>query len=842
MVTSFSTFRAILKFCTTKNLFKYFRKRYNSEQLRELNNVVKIRGKIRTAKFSIKFLDACKNQHVVPSFIGHRIKAAKVRQTSTMERAFLQDEIGKNSTKLQRLRSIYTRCLTKVRGFLSFFDWLRFCRYLTQIEITKQKQIQEKHFNTVNWLRKQRFGTSVTLSGENIFNLSDYKLSETEQYVLAHGLDFCLPPSNIKREEIFAEFEILLSQLLYHNAKTNEDLTLLKTRLNEVAHSFCGSPIDASKFSFDKNCIQAIKSLRSNKSILITKPDKGSGVVILNKDDYENKMKCILSDSRKFELLGPVSEFDKTAKNEAKLQRYLLKLVKADELPQSVYQVIRPTGSQRPRLYGLPKIHKQNVPCRPILSMIGSAQHELAKFLSALLQPVLRRYSNNCIQDSFTFAENMQKLNVNSNKSFLCSYDICSLFTNVPLAETIEICTQALYDEDLPEPIIPKHVFNELMKIATSSVEFSFNNLMYKQIDGVAMGSPLGPTLANIFVGFYESKLFDKISKPQVYYRYVDDTFALFENEVDSEAFLTHLNSLHASLKFTSEKEVNQSLPFLDVLVTKSNNSFITSIYRKATFTGEYIRWNSFGPRTRKTNLIATLTHRALKICSKPTLQQELDTIRSLFIKNGYPESVINSRISKKIRQFQDLPVEGPQRCPVYLKLPWIGEICTQFEKKIKNSIQLCFSAVQPRVIFSTRRILPAFHKDVLPASQQSMVVYQYVCRCDCRYVGRTSQRLQDRIRQHVPKTIRNKTSQERIQPTRSSKTSSSTPNCDSAIGTHLLKHPTCALHYNDDQFSILSKARSEFHLAVLESIYITSSKPVLCRQKEFVYRLKLPA
>ena len=141
---------------------------------------------------------------------------------------------------------------------------------------------------------------------------------------------------------------------------------------------------------------------------------------------------------------------------------------------------------------------------------------------------------------------------------------------------------------DFPELIIPKHIFTDLMKIATSSVEFSFNNCMYRQIDGV-MGSLLGPALANIFVGFYESKLFDKISKPQIYYCYVDDTFALFQDEVDSETFLTNLNSLHTLLKFTSEKEVNQSLPFLDVLVTKSTNNFTTSVYRKATFTVPYI-------------------------------------------------------------------------------------------------------------------------------------------------------------------------------------------------------------------------------------------------------------
>ena len=140
----------------------------------------------------------------------------------------------------------------------------------------------------------------------------------------------------------------------------------------------------------------------------------------------------------------------------------------------------------------------------------------------------------------------------------------------------------------------------------------------------------------------------------------------------------------------------------------------------RSSATGKYIRWNSFGLKTRKTNLIATLTHRAFKICSKSSLQQELDTIRSLFLKNNYPESVINARISKKILQFQKHPIEGPQRCPVYLKLPWIGETSVIFEKKIKSNILNCFSTVQPRVIFSIQRILPAIHKDVLPASQQS--------------------------------------------------------------------------------------------------------------------------
>ena len=108
------------------------------------------------------------------------------------------------------------------------------------------------------------------------------------------------------------------------------------------------------------------------------------------------------------------------------------------------------------------------------------------------------------------------------------------------------------------------------------------------------------------------------------------------------------LNSLHPSLKFTNEIETNNSLPFLYVLVTKSDNKFITSVYRKPTFTGQYIHWNSFGPKQRKTNLIDTLTHRALKICSKSTLKHELENIRSILVKNGYPEFLKNFYVSNK--------------------------------------------------------------------------------------------------------------------------------------------------------------------------------------------------
>ena len=274
----------------------------------------------------------------------------------------------------------------------------------------------------------------------------------------------------------------------------------------------------------------------------------------------------------------------------------------------------------------------------------------------------------------------------------------------------------------------------------------------------------------------------------------------------------------------------------------KNNFKHQYSIYRKPTFTGRFMRWDSFALSKRKTNLIETLVHRALVICSPGKVKQELDCIRSILKNNGYPETIINSSISKKISRFQLLPKEGPKKCPVYLKLPWIGNISRKFEKQVKSNVQNCFRAVDPRVIFQTRTILPSIYKDAVPITHQSMVVYQYVCRCDCRYVGRTSLRLQDRINQHIPKSIRNKENPTKVLPKRNCKIT--TPlnqlDCDSAIGLHLIQHPDCAFHYHIAQFSVLAKARAIFHLGALEATFIKTLKPILCRQKEFVCSLQI--
>ena len=151
------------------------------------------------------------------------------------------------------------------------------------------------------------------------------------------------------------------------------------SRVADLARLYCDSTIDSRDFTMHKEYFRAINRLQKNDDIIITKPDKGSGVVLLNKSDYVDKMNEVLDDQSKFKRRGPVSSNDNRASIESHLQKRLLDLVKADLMPKWIYDAIRPTGSQRPRMYGLPKTHKEGTPLRPILSMTGSSHHELGK-------------------------------------------------------------------------------------------------------------------------------------------------------------------------------------------------------------------------------------------------------------------------------------------------------------------------------------------------------------------------------------------------------------------------------------------------------------------------------
>ena len=173
--------------------------------------------------------------------------------------------------------------------------------------------------------------------------------------------------------------------------------------------------------------------MKKKQNIVILKPDKGNGVVVLDRIAYDNEILNIINDTSKFKE-------DPTLLREGRLQRFLRKLLKNDHLDRCVYDKNYPSGSQPARIYGLPKMHKAREPnsippFRPTVSSIGTYNYELAKYLCILLEPHIP--SEHCALDTFTFVREINELPLSGK--FMVSFDVESLFTNRPLEECVNL-------------------------------------------------------------------------------------------------------------------------------------------------------------------------------------------------------------------------------------------------------------------------------------------------------------------------------------------------------------------------------------------------------------------
>ena len=266
------------------------------------------------------------------------------------------------------------------------------------------------------------------------------------------------------------------------------------------------------------------------------------------------------------------------------------------------------------------------------------------------------------------------------------------------------------------------------------------------------------------------------------------------------------------------EHEADGSLPFLDVLVQRTPTSLNTSIYRKPTFVGQYIPWQSFCPTSQKTNLISCLVFRAHKICSKVKLSEEISNIKSIFGSLGYPLEVIEKTINRTTAKLVSPTKHGPNKCVVYLRLPYLGKEAKLFENQVLETVDNTFGAVSLRITHSTRKPLNGIVKDLTPDQEKCNIIYKYKCHCDSEYIGRTSQRFHIRRDQHVTNALRNWMIYGNNKPIKS----------QSAIGEHLLNNLECAKNYNYNMFSIVCKGRNMYHLNVLESMFKKTNKPSL--------------
>ncbi|KAM7309913.1 uncharacterized protein ISCGN_006896 [Ixodes scapularis] len=261
-------------------------------------------------------------------------------------------------------------------------------------------------------------------------------------------------------------------------------------------------------------------------------------------------------------------------------------------------------------MYGLPKIHKPGCPLRPIVYVIGSSTYSLSKYLVMILSPLT---GNNefSVRNSRDFVELIRAQTLLPHEAMV-SFDVISLFTNVPNALAVDVARDRLLaDQSLSTRttlLVDDVIF--LLRFCLNQCNFSFNGDIYHQVSGCPMGSPVSVTVSNLVMEYVEEKVMSGIDFPVKFYRrYVDDTFVIVNRENVTD-FHRNLNSVHPSIQFTCEHETDSTLPFLYVRVHRTSESFFkmeTSVYGKPCDRQNFLDYHSHHPTQHKSSVVRSL-------------------------------------------------------------------------------------------------------------------------------------------------------------------------------------------------------------------------------------------
>ena len=453
----------------------------------------------------------------------------------------------------------------QLRNIVSILNFNRLLNFINSVNDKKVFKIQ--HTQNKKLFNIGLHHEVIRLNPKKlIFNYSDKILTPDEIETLSHFLKLALPPSRINYSRWFLTFEKLFLKLKYCKFfyTSNDGLNYIKSSLKSIAFKNYYS-FRPRVNSLQKKFLATLKKLKSDLNIVVFKSDKGNAIVILNKQDYQSKMNNILNDTSKFKLITDnlFNVLITKGLKEDKINRLLSKLKKGKEICDCEFSEMYATGTLPGILYGLPKIHKNCTPLRPILSAIGNAGHKLAKFFAPLLVPfTTNQYS---VRDSFSFVEEILSLKIR-NSYIMASYDIKSIFTN--MQETVKIASEKFFNSPQTTRKFTESWFRHFLTLATKDLIFLFNDKIYSQIE----------EFANLFISHHVLNWLENCPNhfnPKFYRRYADDTFILYSDASHVPLFLEYLNSQQPNIKFTHDLEKDGKLNFLDVTINPLMTNFL---------------------------------------------------------------------------------------------------------------------------------------------------------------------------------------------------------------------------------------------------------------------------
>ncbi|OXA48236.1 uncharacterized protein LOC110855495 [Folsomia candida] len=458
----------------------------------------------------------------------------------------------------------------------------------------------------------------------------------------------------------------------------------------------------------------------------------------MDKADYQQKMENIIQEGPYNELIAdPTQDFAKEIETRCK------KLLEEEKITKMEYDELNIKNTRAPILYGAPKVHKENVPLRPIVDFRQFPTYQVASYLSN----ILKKLSNNhvyTIKNSAEFISEIKNLKIRPGDTKV-SFDVVSLFTKVPIEESLNYIKKLLNEKnDGSWTKLTNEDIMDLLEICLSSTYFKYDGKFYHQTEGTAMGSPISAIVAELYLQSLEHKLVTRNKFIIFWRRYVDDIFAIIRKR-KLEAVLNQINGFHHAIKFTVEKEENGKIAFLDVMLyEKPDRSLGHHIFRKATHTNKYLNFHSFHPPAHKIGVVDTLLTRAFKLSDKDHLNNEIEYTIKILTRNDYPESMIRYRLKKVKRKINAGQNQDTKQLEKRIILPCAGNVTTKIARYLQRKLEVEIGYYPGPKLFT----MICNTKEKIKKTQCG--VYSIKCNdCPAKYIGETERDFKTRISEH---------------------------------------------------------------------------------------------
>ena len=738
----------------------FLRSKYGPQIVNRISRYERCREKVARYKNHVIFNLRCKQKGLIPKGLtlrspidtdqGHRIVRNASRQLLN-ERLRLVNCTIRQLEDERKWRELGLRRLVDQDDFEKI---VKMTKETEEFEFTRVKERQRRKLQNLLEPRNEsrdarahhedaasRFDDRSVSKKNWIINLSSLKLSKEQTSVLEHGFNFARAPNKVPKEEIIAGVEAALRKQPRLPPERAERARAAVANVLRKAKPPTPNMTKAER--------EAMTQLQRNKEITILCADKGNITVLLDTPDYELKAHDLLS-KPPFRKLKK----DPTTRNETRINDCLKRLAKADKDNEGIFQCLQVSsnGTAPAMFYGSVKLHKEGYPLRPIVSTVGTATYNIASYINSVLAPYVQSVPS-YIRNTADFVERIGSVRIEEDE-IMVSFDIKSLFTSVPVDQATEAITMILQNDDSfhERCRIKIASFMELLRLCTSITTFQFRGQHYELADGLPMGSPASPCIANLFIARLESNALDSFpTSTKLWLRYVDDVFSIVKRAVVDQ-LLSHLNAQHPSIVFTLEIESDGKLPFMDVLVHRCDDQLKTSVYRKPTHTGRYLNYSSHHPETNKRSVVSALLSRMKYVTlDDDSRGKEEQRVYDDLLRNDYPRSFVR-RVHRKMKKAmpKDDAEQGNEQPPV--KSPE-STCCIPYVQGVSEAVSRILRPLDIRTVGRANKVkwsLMKGAKDVLPREQQPGAIYALGCQgCPGVYIGETKRTAKQRTKEH---------------------------------------------------------------------------------------------